>query len=133
MAECEHTTPARPNRRTFPDLVLPRKGPEDGTHHLYVKSGDAFQPAPDAFVIERAQQLIDAHFCMGAKKVMTTAQVIEFLTLHIGHRDDEIFAVMLLTSDRRFIAYEELFQGSVNTAAVEVRRVLASVVRSRAS
>ena len=52
---------------------------------------------------------------------------------NIGGRDDEVFAIMLLDKRRRFIGYEELFRGTVDTAQVEVRTVLACVVRSRAS
>jgi DNA repair protein RadC len=59
--------------------------------------------------------------------------VIDFLTLRIGSQDDEVFAVMLLDKRRRFIGYEELFRGTVDTVQVETRTVLECVVRSRAS
>jgi DNA repair protein RadC len=70
---------------------------------------------------------------MNAAQVVNMAQVVKFLTLHIGTRNNEVFAVMFLTGDRRFIAYEELFQGTPTTTAVDTRRVLESVLRSRAS
>jgi DNA repair protein RadC len=129
----ESTTSARPKRKTSPDLVLPRQKPIDGTYNLYVKTGDAFERAPDKLVIECAQQLVESDFRVGATKVTSIAQVLDFLTLHIGSRDEEVFAVMLLTQDRRFIAYEELSHGTVVTTAVELRSVMETVVRSRAS
>jgi DNA repair protein RadC len=134
MATCESTTPARPNRNPVPQLVLPLRTPDDEwTNPLYIKVGARFEPAPDAIVIERAQRLIAADFRPGASFVKSTAQVIDFLNLQIGGRDEEFFAVMLLDRRRRFIGYEELFHGTLHTVQVEVRSVLACVVRSRAS
>jgi hypothetical protein len=114
--------------------MLPLRTPDDDWNTvLYMKVGACFERAPDALVIERAQQLIAADFRPGASVVKSTAQVIDFLSLQIGGRDEEVFAVMLLDKRRRFIGYEELFRGTVDTARMEVRTVLACVVRSRAS
>ncbi|HEU4627277.1 MAG TPA: JAB domain-containing protein [Steroidobacteraceae bacterium] len=130
----ESTTPARPKRNSAPQLTLPLRTPDgDWSIPLYMKVGAQFERAPDAVVIERAQELIAADFRPGASIVTSVAQVIDFLRLQIGGRDEEVFAVMLLDKRRRFIGYEELFHGTVDTAKVEVRRVLACVVRSRAS
>jgi DNA repair protein RadC len=84
--------------------------------------GARFERAPDAFVIERAQQLIAADFRPGASVVKSTAQVMDFLSLQIGGQDHEVFAVMLLDHRRRFIGYEDLFRGTLDTVTVEVRR-----------
>jgi DNA repair protein RadC len=131
MATCESTTPARLNRNSFPALVFPNWESDDDA--LYIKSGESFERAADQLVIERAQQLIAAGFCPSATVIKNPSQVFEFLTLQLGGRDDEVFAVMLLDNRRRFIGYEELFQGTVDTAAVPIRRVLSCVVKSRAS
>jgi DNA repair protein RadC len=133
-ATCESTTPARLNRNSVPQLILPLRTPDDDwTHPLYIKVGARFETAPDAFVIERAQRLIAADFRPGASFVKSTAQVIDFLNLRLGGRDEEFFVVMLLDSRHRFIGYEELFHGTLQSVQVEVRSVLACVVRSRAS
>ncbi|HEU4623203.1 MAG TPA: JAB domain-containing protein, partial [Steroidobacteraceae bacterium] len=125
MATADITTPARPNRNAAPQLVLPLRTPDDDwIPPLYVKVGASYERAPDALVIERAQQLIAADFRPRASFVTSTAQVMEFLSLKIGDRDDEVFAVMLLDARRRFIGYEELFHGTVDTVKVEVRTVL---------
>jgi DNA repair protein RadC len=134
MGKCNLTTPTRPNRNPAPQLVLPLRTPDDDwMPPLYFKVGTRFEPAPDALVIERAQQLITADFRPGASVVTSIAQVMDFLRLKIGDRDDEVFAVMLLDKRKRFIGYEELFHGTVDTVQVEVRSVLSYVVRSRAS
>jgi DNA repair protein RadC len=133
MVTCDTTTPARPNRKSVPDLVLPCQKPADGTLHLYAKSGDAYNRVPDHTVIECARRLVEAKFCVHATQVVNVVQVVQFLTLHIGPRDQEVFAAMHLTTDRRFIAYEELARGNATTTTVETRRVLESVLDSRAS
>ena len=132
MATCENTTPARPNRNSLPKLVLPNRNADAEGDGFYVQVGNSFQRAPDARVIEYAQQRIAAQFCSG-EKVINPSQVADFLMLQIGGRDHEVFAVMLLDKARRFIGYEELFQGTVDTAYVHVRRVLSCVIQSRAS
>jgi DNA repair protein RadC len=133
MADCNLTTPARLNRNAAPQLVLPLRTPDDDwMPPFYVKVGASYELASDALVIERAQRLIAADFRPGASVITSIAQVMEFLNLKIGDRDDEVFAVMLLDKRRRFIGYEELFHGTVDTVKVEVRRVLSCVVRSRA-
>jgi DNA repair protein RadC len=131
MDACKSTTPARLNRNPFPALILPNWESDDDA--LYIKSGESFERAADQLVIERAQQLIAAGFCPGATVIKNTSQVFEFLSLQLGGRDDEVFAVMLLDNRRRFIGYEELFEGTVDTTAVPIRRVLSCVVKSRAS
>ena len=104
MATCESTTLARLNRNPFPKLVLPNWEPDDNANALYIKAGDAFELAPDALAIERAQQLVAAGFCPGATVVTNASQAIEFFRLQLGGRDDEVFAVMLLDGRRRFIS-----------------------------
>ena len=132
MDVCESTTPAR-LKRNLPKLVLPHRKPDEQTYGLYIETGDGFMRAPDTLVIERAQQLVAAGFCPSATVVTNPSQVIEFLTLQLGARNNEVFAVMLLDKRRRFIGYEELFEGTIDTTTVEVRRVLSCVVQSRAS
>src|SRR5262249_36030809 len=129
MATADLTTPARLNRNAAPQLVLPLRTPDDDwMPPLYVKVGACYERAPDALVIERAQQLITADFRPGASVVTSIAQVMEFLKLKIGDRDDEVFAVMLLDKRRRFIGYEELFHGTVDTVVSDVEDAGGGVV-----
>ena len=113
--------------------MLPRQKSAEGTWNLYAKSGKKYTRVSDDLVIACARQLVEYDFHMSAAQVVNMAQVIKFLTLHIGTRNKDVFAVMHLTTDRRFIAYEELFEGTPTTTRVETRGVLESVFRSRAS
>ncbi|HVZ34598.1 MAG TPA: hypothetical protein VG963_19350, partial [Polyangiaceae bacterium] len=74
--------------------MLPLRTPDDDwSTTLYVKVGASYERAPDAAVIERAQQLIRSEFRPGASIVTSVAQVMEFFNLQIGGRDEEVFAV----------------------------------------
>ena len=59
-------TPASQSN-AVPQLVLRLRTPDDDWNNmLYMKVGARFERAPDAFVIERAHQLIAADFRAGA-------------------------------------------------------------------
>ena len=59
-------TPARLNRNSFPKVRLPTWERCDEPNALYIRTGESFERASDALVIERAQRLIAAGFCPGA-------------------------------------------------------------------
>jgi DNA repair protein RadC len=58
---------------------------------------------------------------------------IDHGTHRLALAEQRSIAAMHLTADRRFIAYEELARGNATTTTVETRRVLESVLDSRAS
>jgi DNA repair protein RadC len=98
-----------------------------------MKSGDAYKLSSNDVVIARAKKLIAAGFRPGATEVSKPSQEIEFLTVQLGGSDDEVFAVMLLDTQNRFIVYDELFRGTADTTNVCVRHVMSRVVQSRAT
>lgn len=50
--------------------------------------------------------------------------VKDYLTSQLRHRHQEIFAVMFLDNKHQLITFEELFQGSINSAPVHPREVV---------
>ncbi|RZS51992.1 RadC family protein [Sphaerotilus mobilis] len=50
-------------------------------------------------------------------------KVRDFLRLHLGHLDHEVFGVMFLDIGHRLLAYEPMFRGSVSQASVYPREV----------
>ncbi len=54
--------------------------------------------------------------------------VRDYLRLKMAAEKDEVFAVLFLDSRHRIIAFEPLFQGTVNSATVHPRRVLQRVL-----
>jgi DNA repair protein RadC len=57
----------------------------------------------------------------------------DFLRLQIGDRPHEVFALMLLDSQHRLIAFEELFRGTVNQASVYPREVVLRALHHQAA
>ncbi|MEM9621761.1 MAG: DNA repair protein RadC [Pseudomonadota bacterium] len=62
---------------------------------------------------------------MLAQRVFSDAmQVSRYIQRRIGHRTREVFGCLYLDTRHRFLAWEELFLGSVNRAHVHAREVL---------
>lgn len=57
----------------------------------------------------------------------------DFLRLQLGDRPHEVFALLLLDSQHRLIAYEELFRGTVNQASVYPREVVLRALHHQAA
>lgn len=57
----------------------------------------------------------------------------DYLRLQIGWRPHEVFALMLLDSQHRLIAFEELFRGTLNQASVYPREVVLRALHHQAS
>jgi len=64
--------------------------------HEQIQRGDAFQN-PDA--------------------------VKRFLTVRLGTRESEVFTVLFLDNRHRLIAFEELFQGTIDGCSVHIREI----------
>lgn len=56
-----------------------------------------------------------------------------YLTLKLGGREQEVFAVMFLDNRHRLIKYEELFYGTIDCAAVHPREVVKAALRHNAA
>jgi len=100
---------------------------------LFVKTGDEFQRAPDALVMEHARRLVADHFRPGAPVLHSIQRLREFLMLEVGPRDHEVFALILLDSRYRLIDYIELFHGTVDGTVVYARHVVECVIEYKAT
>lgn len=60
-------------------------------------------------------------------------QVRAYLRSQLGHRQQEVFAVLFLSSQNHLLAYEELFFGSVSGASVYPREVVKKSLALNAS
>ncbi len=58
------------------------------------------------------------------ESITDPAQVIQFLQAHLAGHQVEMFAVLFLDSQHRMIAYETLFEGTVDCTAVYPREVV---------
>lgn len=132
MATCESTTPRRRNRSAFATFACANLKTDDCAAPLFVKTGEVLERAPDAVVMEHARRLIAAQFRPGALVLEHVDRLRQFVTLQLGDRKREVFALILLDRRRRLIDYVELFQGTLDTTAVYPRHVLECVIEHRA-
>ena len=100
---------------------------------LYVHDGSAFHEAESQHVIREAQVLISRKFRPGAPVLSRPKEIREFLRLHLGSLDHEIFCCFYLNNRRRLIAFEELFRGTVDCAQVHPRDVLRQALQHNAT
>ncbi len=61
------------------------------------------------------------------------AHVRDFLKYHIGAREFEMFTVIFLDNRHKVIAVEDLFRGTIDSAAVYPREVVKAALRHNAA
>jgi DNA repair protein RadC len=133
--DTQHSTTLTPPIRVQPEAVLRTAlAPHDPDlpAPLFIRSGSAFEEAPDAIVIDSARQRIRTRFTTHAPPLLNNADLHDFLLTQIGARDNEVFALMLLDVHHRLIEYVELFHGSVDGTSIYSREVVKWVLNTRA-
>lgn len=83
-------------------------------------------------VLEMAKRHLAEHLVEDAS-LDSSHHVKKFLSAKLRHQRREIFAALFLDSHHRLIAYEELFQGTLNTATVYPREVLVYALKHNAA
>ena len=73
-------------------------------------------------IVEFAKQIIAKQFKRGVTITSPKASV-DFLQSQIGHYEHEVFAALFLDSKHRVIAFEELFNGTIDQASVYTREI----------
>lgn len=63
----------------------------------------------------------------------SSANVKRYLIAKLRHRRQEIFAALFLDAQHRLIAFEELFTGTINTAAVYPREIVSYALNHNAA
>lgn len=71
---------------------------------------------------------------LGARDVLDSpAATRRFLAAHLAQRPHEVFACLFLDTRNRVIAFEEMFHGTIDGAAVYPREVVKAALRHNAS
>ena len=65
--------------------------------------------------------------------VTSPADTRNYLSLRLAEREAEVFCVMFLTNRHRVIAFEEMFQGTIDGASVHPREVVKAALRLNAA
>jgi DNA repair protein RadC len=100
---------------------------------LYIRDRRGFREAGRNEVIQQARALIARQFRVGSPVLASPSKTREFLKLHLGSLDHEVFGVLHLDVRNRLIAVEDLFRGTIDSAAVHPREVVKSALRCGAS
>ena len=100
---------------------------------LYVRDTSGFREAEATDVLDRAQALLAQRYRVGSPVLTSPALTRDFLRIHLGACDHEIFGVLHLDSRHRLIAVENLFRGTINSASVHPREVVKAVLSRNAA
>jgi hypothetical protein len=95
---------------------------------LYVRENSAFREADEHDILTRAHALIAQRYRSGSPVLTEPRRTEEFLRLHLGGRDHEVFGLLHLNTRHRLIAAEDLFRGTLDGATVYPREVVKSVL-----
>ena len=100
---------------------------------LYVREGAEFREAESNDILTRAHALISQRYRTGAPVLSEPARTTEFLRIHLGAHDYEVFGLLHLDTRHRLIAIEDLFRGTLDGASVHPREVVQSVIAHRSA
>jgi DNA repair protein RadC len=100
---------------------------------LYVRDASGFREARPNDVLERAQALLAQRYRAGSPVLTSPALTRDFLRIHLGTCEHEVFGMLHLDSRHRLIAVENLFRGTINSASVHPREVVKAVLTQNAA
>ena len=100
---------------------------------LYVRDASGFREAQANDVLDRAQALLAQRYRTGSPVLSSPALTRDFLRVHLGASECEIFGVLHLDSRHRLIAVENLFRGTINSASVHPREVVKTALLHNAA
>ncbi|TVL35981.1 RadC family protein [Shewanella xiamenensis] len=86
-------------------------------------------------VIREAIAILETRYSLGVNlEVFSSPQIVkDYLRLRMAAYEREVFALLLLDSQHRLIAYEELFFGTIDAASVYPREVVKLVLHRNAA
>jgi len=91
-----------------------------------------YQPASAEQIFAAARQAVERQYARGT--AMSSPQVVrEYLQMKLCGFPHEVFAMLLLDSQHRLMAYTELFRGTIDAASVYPREVVKEVLGCNAA
>ncbi len=103
----------------------------DAAELTHIKGLGPAKSAELAAVMEMARRALAAQL----KQVDTfdvPHKVKDYLSLHLGEREQEVFAVMFLDGQHRLLAFEEMFHGTLSQTSVYPREVVRRALKHNA-
>ena len=100
---------------------------------LYIQEGSDFRIARASDVIDRAHSLLAQRYRAGSPVLSSPSLTYDFLRLHLGAYEYEVFGLLHLDGRHRLIAAEDLFRGTINSSSVHPREVVKAVLMRNAA
>ena len=98
---------------------------------LYVREADLYREATPEETILAARQAIAKRFRRGAT-LSSPGLVREYLRVTFATLDHEVFCVLLLDTHHRLLSFQQMFRGTLDSAAVFPREVVKEVLKYNA-
>ena len=114
-----------PSRTTEAHPPAARVRSESAARYGASGSGEAEQ---EAAILEQAEQILRKRF----ERLGTVSQpsdAIAWLRVRLATRDSEAFCILHLDNRHRVIAFEEMFQGTIDGASVPPREVVRACLK----
>lgn len=90
------------------------------------------RPVTDNDIIEQARQILAER--VKRESVIDCPQTArDFVTMNLSSREREVFAVLWLDSRHQVIAFDELFQGTIDGCSVHPREVVRAALHHNAA
>ncbi|MHB1829077.1 MAG: JAB domain-containing protein [Steroidobacteraceae bacterium] len=103
----------------------------DSVRTLYVRESNLFREATPEETLVAAHHAISRRFRRGA--TLNSPQLVrEYLRITFATLDHEVFCVLLLDSHHRLLSFQEMFRGTIDSAAVFPREVVKEVLKHNA-
>lgn len=77
----------------------------------------------DDLIIAQAKSILASRFSQNPFSISTPQDVKDYLQLHLGEEERELFCVIFLNTRHQVLLFEVLFSGTVNKASVYPREI----------
>lgn len=84
-------------------------------------------------VIAQALSILEARIAEPGAAINSPNDVKNYVALQLAERNAEVFAVLFLSTRNTVIAFEELFQGTIDGASVYPREVIRAIFKHNAA
>ncbi|MGE0115015.1 MAG: DNA repair protein RadC [Steroidobacteraceae bacterium] len=100
---------------------------------LYVREGTSYREASFGDVMSRAQGLMAQRYHIGSPALTSPSHTRDYLRVHIGCLEYEVFGCLYLDNRHRVLAIETLFRGTLDGASVHPREVVKAALSRNAA
>ena len=104
----------------------------DFVRTLYVRESGLYREATAEETLLAARQAIAKRFRRGAT-LSSPGLVREYLRIAFATLDHEVFCILLLDTHHRLLSFQEMFRGTLDSAAVFPREVVKEVLKCNAA